>query len=226
MHYVMGDIHGHLKRFVSVLDQIQLKDADTLYILGDVIDRNPDGLHILSRIMKMSNARMILGNHEYMMLQALTTELPILYEDYLELWYSNGGDVTHEAWKQLSPDRQNEMLSYIASLPLNLEVSVNGKQYLLVHGAPAAWYSPVVSHYHSQEEFAVWQRITLQDTAPKGRVVIFGHTPTQLYQHEVPPKIWTHEGFIGIDCGCAFQGGRLACVRLEDMRVFYSQEIA
>ena len=44
MTYVMADIHGNLERFNSIMKQIRLKDDDTLYILGDVIDRFPDGI--------------------------------------------------------------------------------------------------------------------------------------------------------------------------------------
>ena len=68
MIYVMGDIHGNLRRFDSVMDQIRLSPEDTLYVLGDVIDRHPDGLAILRKFMKMDNVRMILGNHEAMRL--------------------------------------------------------------------------------------------------------------------------------------------------------------
>ena len=39
MIYVMSDIHGNSRRFNSIMEQIQLKETDTLYILGDVIDR-------------------------------------------------------------------------------------------------------------------------------------------------------------------------------------------
>lgn len=41
MIYVMADIHGHEGRFDSILQQIGLQPEDTLYVLGDVIDRNP-----------------------------------------------------------------------------------------------------------------------------------------------------------------------------------------
>lgn len=37
---------------------------NTLYILGDVVDRYPDGIAILQRIMKMPIVKMLLGNHE------------------------------------------------------------------------------------------------------------------------------------------------------------------
>ena len=47
MIYVMSDIHGNMRRFDSVMHQINLQPEDTLYILGDVIDRHPDGIRIL-----------------------------------------------------------------------------------------------------------------------------------------------------------------------------------
>ncbi len=67
----MSDIHGNLERFESIMNQINLRDEDTLYVLGDVIDRYPYGIEILRKIMKMPNVKMILGNHEYMMLNAI-----------------------------------------------------------------------------------------------------------------------------------------------------------
>lgn len=78
MTYVMSDIHGNSKRFDSVMEQIKLQLEDTLYILGDVIDRYSDGIRILRRIMKMPNVKMLLGNHEYMMLEALQEQKDIL----------------------------------------------------------------------------------------------------------------------------------------------------
>lgn len=38
-HYVMSDIHGEADRFHAMLEKIHFSDDDTLYILGDVIDR-------------------------------------------------------------------------------------------------------------------------------------------------------------------------------------------
>lgn len=77
MTYVLSDIHGNLRRFESIMKQINLQSDDTLYVLGDVVDRYPDGIKILRRIMKMPNARMLMGNHEYMMLNEKIIDLNI-----------------------------------------------------------------------------------------------------------------------------------------------------
>ena len=61
MIYVMSDIHGSRRRFDAVMEQIKLTDEDTLYILGDVIDRGEHGVELLQRIRAAKNMRMILA---------------------------------------------------------------------------------------------------------------------------------------------------------------------
>ena len=75
MIYVLSDIHGRLDRFEKMLRMIDLQDSDTLYILGDVIDRGKDGIRILQKITEMPNVKMLLGNHEYMMMKALGSRM-------------------------------------------------------------------------------------------------------------------------------------------------------
>ena len=57
MIYVMSDIHGRKDRFEDILEQINLRQNDLLYILGDVIDRNPSGVSLLRYIMSQANIK-------------------------------------------------------------------------------------------------------------------------------------------------------------------------
>ena len=43
MVYCMSDIHGEIERFHQMLNLIELRSDDHLYIIGDVIDRYPGG---------------------------------------------------------------------------------------------------------------------------------------------------------------------------------------
>ena len=52
---------------------------------------------------------------------------------------------------------------------------------------------------------------------------MFGHTPTNHFQNAEPMSIWKGDNAIGIDCGCGYDHGRLACLRLDDMKEFYSE---
>lgn len=50
--YVISDIHGQYNMFIELLDKIDLKDTDTLYILGDVLDRGPHPIKTIRKLMK------------------------------------------------------------------------------------------------------------------------------------------------------------------------------
>ena len=67
--YVMSDVHGLKDRYDAMLEALALQNEDTLFVLGDVIDRGRDGIAILLDIMNRDNVYMLLGNHEYMMKQ-------------------------------------------------------------------------------------------------------------------------------------------------------------
>ena len=55
MIYVMSDIHGMYDKYIEMMDLIDLKETDTLYILGDIIDRGVNSMKILQDMMKRSN---------------------------------------------------------------------------------------------------------------------------------------------------------------------------
>lgn len=220
MHYVMSDIHGELFRYQSMLEQIQFSDADTLYVLGDVIDRHPDGVAILEDIMSRQNVIMLLGNHEQMCLDTLGTGNVL---GARKLWVSNGGNVTYrEMCYHISAEKRHQILRYLYQLPDHLDIEVKGNQFHLVHGFPG-----------SNTEARIWTR-PKQDTVDPmpGKTVILGHTPVPfLYSEDrmdevlrAPQKIFRGKGFIGIDCCCGnlLPTRRLACLRLEDMREFYA----
>lgn len=67
------------------------------------------------------------------------------------------------------------------------------------------------------------------------RIIIFGHTMTDHFRgRRYPMEIWYGKGLIGFDCGASYpegidpwlgRSGRLACLRLDDMKEFYSEEL-
>lgn len=231
MTYVLADIHGNLRRFKSIMEQINLQPTDTLYILGDVVDRFPDGIKILRRIMKMPNVKMLLGNHEHMMINAIGDCQDAKSQRFdrdreLRLWYRNGGQVTHEYLKHIRKDLREEVFAFVRQLPLNLDVEANGIKYKLVHGSPVENYMSSYyysSNYSTLAEFAVWERWDETKPVPDGYVMIFGHTPTIHFNPDEPWSIWSCDEAIGIDCGSGYADGRLCCLRLDDMAVFYSE---
>ena len=55
-NYVCSDIHGHYDKWRALLTALDLRPDDTLYVLGDMIDRGPDGVKVLQDMMRRPDA--------------------------------------------------------------------------------------------------------------------------------------------------------------------------
>lgn len=225
--YCLSDIHGMGNDFQEMLKTISFSDADRLYVIGDVIDRGRDGIALLQQIRSMENAVLLMGNHEYMMVEALRTKKT---EVEILRWERNGCGPTREAFEKLSEDAQEELLDYLQQLPVSLELRVKGKDYYLVHGFPG-------KNTHD----AVWGRPEGLSAEPpiSGSQLIIGHTPVPLLlcRGEAEQNLYFRKmetsgglnrilhapGFWDLDCGCGHSapGGALGCIRLEDLQEFY-----
>jgi hypothetical protein len=208
-----------------MLKKIGFSEEDILIILGDVVDRGPDGIDLLLEIMGVPNVIMLLGNHEYMMLQYLS---PTATGTEIRRWNRNGNAPTLAAYLKQKAKVQQRIISYLRGLPTHIELEVNGKRFYLVHGFPG-------ENIHDE----VWFRPEIDTVNPKpGYQVIIGHTkvlsmikPEEArirYAIELEDKgehlrILHAPGFINIDCGCGYDMPikALACLRLEDMQEFY-----
>ena len=109
MIYVMSDIHGQASAFYKMLKKICFSGNDQMYVLGDVIDRGPDGIEIIKYVMSKPNITLLIGNHEHMMLDALRTGLS---HDY-DLWFYNGGMITLDNFNELGSAEKDKMLEYL-----------------------------------------------------------------------------------------------------------------
>ena len=64
--YLIGDVQGCNSALQRLLDEISFSASrDTLYLLGDLVNRGPDSAGVLRRLMAYGNAaQCLLGNHD------------------------------------------------------------------------------------------------------------------------------------------------------------------
>ncbi len=250
--YVISDIHGQYDTFMRMLKQIKFCEEDTLYILGDAIDRGPDGIKILKAIMKMKNVKMFLGNHELLMMEALRNVDECEHEgredtDELDLWLDecNGGKQTFEDFKKCSAKKKAEILIYLDNSIVAKKVKIGRKTYYLCHAYMVnkkfddeVKYNELI---YKDVYQAVWQNIYDAGFVKKLNEKIFpnkkyiyvlGHIFTQRLDNideEGAGMVLNDSDFLGeyhiinIDCGMALRNksSRLACIRLEDEKIYY-----
>lgn len=231
MKYVTSDIHGRLDRLKRLIDCIDLSKDDTLYIIGDLVDRGDSPMETIEFVMDHPQIEVIMGNHDEMMLYSLRYK----DEKQIERWARNGNEPTIKGFLERSLVEQEKILSFIEGLPY---FKIIDNKYLLIH----AGFEPTRLFEHmknqsleqaleEQKDRLVWVRDDfIKNKALDNLITVFGHSPRRyidiLFEVEsrLPYEIWfddTHKDKIGIDTGNCYEDGRMACLRLDDMKIFY-----
>jgi serine/threonine protein phosphatase 1 len=232
--YVISDIHGEYDKFIALLQKIDLKDEDTLYILGDVLDRGPHPIKTLLKLMEMPNVICIVGNHELMALECLKFLSKEITEENVDRldremvenlanWQYNGSKPTIDEFRALSPDRRQDVIDFLGEFVIYEEVTVGTRDFLLVH-AGLGNFSPEKEMEDYSLHDLIWERADYNTQYFNDKFVVTGHTPTQLIEENPDPGyIYKNNKHIAIDCGAHFPGGRLAAICLDTLEEYYVQ---
>ena len=218
---VISDIHGCSKTFKRQLDVIQLERTDTLYLIGDYIDRGPDSKGVIDIILNLQRDGYdlcpLLGNHEDLLLTALETSIP----DDLELWLYNGGDETLLSYRVEHPrDIPEEHLKFMEELPVYRVTD----RFVFVHaGIDCSLDDPYSGKGHLR---MLWDRSGIVDIGKLGgRRVVSGHTTRKL--DDIKKSV--NKNHIRIDNGVYLTGsqgkGNLIAVDLDTKQIYVQPNI-
>jgi serine/threonine protein phosphatase 1 len=195
--YVLSDVHGHLAALDRALSMASPASEDVLYVLGDMIDRGPDPMGVVRLVRSLANARVLMGNHEDLMLDAIHN--PDSDLSWFN-WSQNGAATTAEGLESLPPETYLSVIEWVERLPLYEVVSVGDQDYVLSH----AGIRPAVVRAMAAEREGLWDAVSLEammsaqdrddllwireefwgvptglkDAEGYGPVAVAGHTPT------------------------------------------------
>lgn len=228
--FVISDIHGHQDAFFDLLKQANFTDDDFLYILGDVIDRGPDGISLLRSIMRQPNMYLLLGNHELMMLEVFGVLGKVSdSEELLEMWVQNGGALTYHSFLKLSLPEQQELLDFLEDCPLYEQITLEQGEFLLVHAGirplPGLHWEDQLNAQTPRDLLEIRKEFLQSPLTEFPLTIVHGHTPTLMYPRisALSPAtrgISIEPNRIGIDCGAAMNA-QLGLYCLTDGSCYY-----
>jgi serine/threonine protein phosphatase 1 len=205
--YAIGDVHGMNDLLAALLTAIEADAAAwdlpaTVVFLGDVVNRGLQTRQVVDRLIagptRPGDTWIVLrGNHEQMMLDALTTGSPGIFQRWLKM----GGEQTLASYgcprKKATPDRARELVGsghvhFLSGLPLMHTIG----DYLFVH----AGVEPGVPLQRQDASTLLTIRGRFLKK-PHGLpfTVVHGHTPTDGLPRLGPRRI-------GVDTGAYFTG--------------------
>ena len=227
MRYVVSDIHGNYDLLVKLLKKINFSKNDTLYVLGDVIDKGKDVSKLLNLLLVKleKNAVVLAGNHEYDFIKFMTD---LIVKD------ATDDELVDNAKRYLGID--NISIEQIDMI-MNLGYYYEENDFALVHaGVPFDIKGNPISLEESDFESLVYDRRFKDKNflPPNTKCVIFGHTPTfyvngekgKIIKYQKPNTVGSQPKDyykVHIDTG-NYLTGILGCLRLDDMEEIYVNE--
>ena len=189
---IIGDIHGHYDGLMTLLEAIAPGRNDMVYFLGDLIDRGPKSSQVVEFV-KNSPYQCILGNHEYMMVQALLHKKT--NHEAWQSWYYSGGIETVESYRETEIMPYDD-LEWMESLPLYLDLG----NIWLVH----AGINPKLPIQSQTKNECCWIRDefhSLDKPYFSDKLIVVGHTITFTFDDVKPGELVFGKGWLDIDTG-------------------------
>lgn len=186
--YACSDLHGRYDLWLQILNYCD--ETDTIYFLGDAIDRGPEGFEVMRSLLQDPRVKYLKGNHE----ELLTNASLYLFgeetdaESYL-VWLANGGNSTYEKLFIKQPIEVSEdYVSTLKKLPIiSIYNNKNNQKVILTH---AGCDPDSITN-------VLWNRehlLTSKWTGEENTFIVHGHTPVQHLVSRHFERIETFDG--------------------------------
>jgi serine/threonine protein phosphatase 1 len=165
--YAIGDVHGCVDALDALLAALRLTPSDRVVFLGDLIDRGPQPVAVVERVMNLTNAgvaMLVIGNHEEMMLRARDGALDI------PTWAACGGAPTLVDYERNGRSTFEAHCAFFETSGLR---AFEDETHLYVHGT----VDPLLSLDDTPGETLRWRRFGPPAPHISGKRVVAGHTP-------------------------------------------------
>jgi serine/threonine protein phosphatase 1 len=188
---VIGDVHGYYQGLMILLEKIAPTSAEEVYFLGDLIDRGPQSAQVVNFV-KQNNYICLLGNHEQMLLEALSNKLNS--NQTIQAWLYSGGQATITSYQAAQIPQDH--LDWLQSLPTYLDLG----DVWLTH----AGVDPNKSVSEQTTEELCWIRDefhSMEQPYFPDKLIIVGHTITFTLPGVAPGQLAQGKGWLDIDTG-------------------------
>jgi serine/threonine protein phosphatase 1 len=179
--WVIPDVHGHIITLKSMVeDRIALSKDDSLYFLGDYIDRGPDSRGVIDYIINLQDSgydvNCIRGNHEDYCIRAWEDDQTrFLFRSPIEKdWRKNGGNRTLESF---GAKRPRDISKFYIDWMKNTKHFIELEDYILVH----AGLNFKIDNPFEDTRSMMWIRdFRVDKNKIAGKKVIHGHVPVEM----------------------------------------------
>jgi serine/threonine protein phosphatase 1 len=194
--FAATDIHGCLETFSHLVEvELRLRTTDTLYLLGDYVNKGPDSAGVLDYIMALQGygyqIHCLRGNHDEALLRA---------DDNDNIWKNEAErEMTLDSFgAPFAHDIPMVYRRWLHALPYELELP----DFMLVHAGYNFALPPSIMRrdYHTM---LTTKSFVFDPSRLGGKRLLHGHVPTPVA--EIKAAVAARVGAIGLDAGGVYR---------------------
>lgn len=119
---IITDIHGNSPALKAVLEDIDSKEIEQIFCLGDMIGIGPDSNTVMELLLERNNISFVIGNHEIAVIAAFEGKSPPKgHED----------ERVHHKW--LADRIEGRYIHFLKTLPKQMVYEDSGRKFYLAH---------------------------------------------------------------------------------------------
>jgi len=165
----ISDIHSNFEALQSVLNDIEKRQIDRIYCLGDLVGYGPNPNEVIDLI-REKNIVTVMGNYD----DAVGYEKESCGCSYNPGRETEVGDESLNWTIKVTTPENKE---FLRNLPKRLSIEVEGVKVLLVHGSPLNYLLEYVKPTTNAERLKILTKDVEED------VIINGHTHLMMAKH-------------------------------------------
>lgn len=150
---VLSDVHGNLTAFQAVLADIEAREIETVYNLGDVIGKGPRGSAAIT-LSKERCALTVRGN----------------WDDFI--------DDPHQDWSEGLWWWHDELTAaerdWLETLPLSHDLQISGRRVRMFHASATSVHTRVHREHNDETFTGMFAATDLTGPGPEPDVVLYG----------------------------------------------------
>lgn len=214
----IGDVHGCYLTLRALLDQLDLRTGDQVWLLGDLINKGPRSKQILDLFLQAEQLpyqlNSVRGNHDQRLLDINKGNMPGRWSTSPQLL------ITLQSFGVQSPlDIDSTYLNLLDSLPYYIELDTA----VLVHAG--------FNYYTNTKELDKTAMLTTKQypdlSGLNNKRLICGHMPQSV--SKVKERIAKQDQFLQIDTGCPYyltpDMGVLTAVDIDSLQCWFQNNI-
>lgn len=181
---IISDIHGNVKAFEVVLQELEKQNIEKIICLGDLVGGAPNSEEVVQKAIELKDKLIIVrGNRERYIIEGMPK---VVHDEKIEV-----SKEQHERFNWLKNSLSDSSKEYIHALPKELTYEIEGKKIYICH-----YPMRKDGNFRKHVKDATPEQNEVMFVGIDAYIYLYGHTHKEIF-NKINNKMYINPGALG-----------------------------